>query len=59
MSVYFGSPTKITMIGVQQDTTQPDKVTELTVDYTNDGVAYFAAETVRGVSLAILLSLSK
>lgn len=46
MGVYFGNVTTVTMVDIQQDTTEPDEVTEITIEYTNDGIAYFGAETV-------------
>lgn len=44
--VYFGNLHKFVKMAVQQDTGSIDLVTEVAVEYTNDGESWFGEETV-------------
>lgn len=44
--VYFGNLHKFVKMAVQQDTGCIDRVTEVAVEYTNDGASWFGEETV-------------
>jgi len=49
VNVYFGNVMQVTRIDVQQNTALPHQVTEITVEYTNDGVSYYGMEKVNHV----------